>query len=399
MSSGTSLSGFSSFAEATGPLYITGPRDIVNEAQNQTFSFGHLTMGDRGKKKMVQGGANIRESIVFESSGATRFHKPGQTQNWINPQKLQKVQYHWRFVISHMSWVRQEIMLNDRIKFGTADAVFHQYVDLLYKKEMLMWTDKWNFMDDALWAEPNAAEMEDESGTFAMSIPAFVNEDTNGLFNPQDDTAFTTIGGINPAAAGFTKFVPVQNTYTSATINDQGNIIGAFDVTWKDVRFEMPPTYTEYFSNPAYNKQCIWASRVGQTAYQQLIREHSTEGFHNIAGAQDPAIPDPQYLGIPIKWSAPLDTAKLYTTGSATDTEGAASTTTAGPRYYWINSEFLYPVFHDEMYFEKDEVTRDHNDPDTYVMPVSTWYNVICTSRQRQAIVSPGTDALYDTLY
>ena len=88
---GTALSGFNSFAEATGPLYMTGDRYIVNEAQNQTYSFASLCMGDRGKKKMVQGGADIRESITFQSNGTARFHKPGDTQDWVNPQNLQKV--------------------------------------------------------------------------------------------------------------------------------------------------------------------------------------------------------------------------------------------------------------------------------------------------------------------
>ena len=400
MASGTHLSGFNDFVEATGPVYLTGPKSIVNEAQLNTYSFSSLTMGDRGKKKMIQGGETIRESIVFDSNGTAKFHKPGATQNWVNPQNLKKIQARWRFMIAHMAWTRQEIMLNDRMSYGNADTRYQQYVDLLYEKEMMMWTDKWNLVESHLWAAGDPTEMEDEAGVQPYSIPYFVNEDTNGLFNPRASAVATTVEGIDPTATGFTKFVPKTRVYTNEAINNTAgtnNIIDAFDLMWKDVRFEMPPTYQEYFTSPKYNKQCIYTSGAGHTAYGRLIRQHSTEGFHNIAGAQDPAIPDPQYKGIPIRWVASLDTAPLYNSGSSTVVaEGTANV--VGPRFYWLNAEFLYPVFHSEMYFEKDEVTRDHNDPDSFVCPVATWYNVVCTSRQRLGIVSPAV-SLYTQLY
>jgi hypothetical protein len=395
---GTALSGFNDFNEATGPLYLTGDRYIVNEAQLQTYSFGNLTLGDRGKKKMVQGGSTIRESVVFDTNNATRFHKPGDTQNWANPQPLKKIEARWRFAITHKAWTRQEVILNERIKFGDADAVYQAYVDLAYEKEMLMWTDKWNFMEEALWAAPNISNMESDDGTDAYSIPVFVNEDTNGLFNPRASSAWTTIEGINPTSTGYTLFKPVQRTYTSEAINNMGNIISQFDGMWKDLRYEMPPTYQEYFTNPKYNKLCIYCSSYGHTAVGMLIREHTTEGFVHIAGAQDPSCPNPQFHGVPIVWVSTLDDAALYNSGSSTVVkEGDA--TIVGPRFYWINSEFLYPVFHDEMYFEVDKVSKHHNDPDTYVQPVSTWYNVVCTSRQRQGIVSPATADQYSLLY
>ena len=102
--------------------------------------------------------------------------------------------------------------------------------------------------------------MESEDGTEPYSIPAFVNEDTNGLFNPQASAAWTTVEGIDPTATGQTLFKPAQRTYSSEAINDSANIIGQFDQMWKDVRFEMPPSYQEYFTSPAYNKQAIYTS-------------------------------------------------------------------------------------------------------------------------------------------
>jgi hypothetical protein len=357
--------------------------------------------GDTGKKKMIQGGSDIRESVVFEDNGTFKFTLPGETQNWINPQKLDKVKVHWRFSLAHMSWTRQEVLLNDRIKFGTDAAKFHTYVDLRNEKELLMWTAKWNGMEQQLWTQPKNTDMESEGGKEPYSIPAFVNESANGLFDPLDSTnggAFTTIEGIDPTdtTIGRDEFVPQTRTYDSAAVNNDGNIISTFDMMWKDVRFEMPPTMQEYFENPRFNRQCVFTSRVGQSAYQQLLRQ-SQDAFV-VAGRQDPAYADPMYYGIPVKWVSELDTATLYENTATTDTVAEGTADLIGPRYYWINSQFLFPVFHDEMYFEKDEVSRHHNDPDTFVCPVASWYNLICTSRKRQGLVSPSAD-LYTSLY
>lgn len=150
--------------------------------------------------------------------------------------------------------------------------------------------------------------------------------------------------------------------------------------------------------NPRFNRQCIWASRQGQTAYQIALRVSQDQFV--VAGRQDPSYADPAYMGIPVKWASELDTAALYPNsgGTATFSEGNADADPRGPRYYWVNTQYLYPVFHDEMYFLKDEVSRHHNDPDTFVCPVYTWYNVLCTSRQRQGFVEPASD-LYTGLY
>jgi hypothetical protein len=399
--SGTALTvGFNDFVEATGPTYVTGPEDLVNDAQLRTYSFKYLTYGDTGNKKMIQGGSDIRESVVFQDNGTFRFRLPGEIRDWENPQRLQKVKAFWRFSDVHMAWTRQEILLNDRIKYGTAEAKFHAYVDLRNEKELLMWTAKWNGMEQQLWVQPVVEDQEAEAGREPYSIPAFVNEFTNGLFDPlaAGETVWTTVEGLDPTntADNIDEFVPQQRTYDAVAANDDGNIISIFDMMWKDVRFEQPPSMQEYFDNPAYNRQCIFTSRVGQSAYQQLLRQ-SQDAFV-VAGRQDPSYADPMYYGIPVKWVEQLDTATLYGNPASNDVVAESAADSIGPRFYWLNTQYLYPVFHDEMYFEKDEVTRHHNDPDTFVCPVATWYQILCTSRRRQGIVSPSAD-VYASLY
>ena len=396
--SGSPVSDFADFVEGTGPTYVTGPKDIVNEAVKNTYYFGRLMQGDVNSTKVIQGGADIRESLVFRDNGSAETYFPGQNHEWKNPQRLEKVRAYWRFVMAHMSWTEQELLLNEKLMYGDSAARFHQYVDLRNEKEMIMWTSKWNFLEDLLWAEPDTATMEGQGAGFSepYSIPVFINEDTNGLF-ARNGTTWTTIHDVNVTASTTDgKYEPQVNTYSSTAVAPADNILAAFDEMWMDVHFEQPAMHKQYWEDPRLNKQMILTTKVGRAAAQGLLRAGQD---HYVAGGQDAAYPNPIYNGIPIPRVSTLETATLYDDGSSDNTTEALADATAvgrGPRFYWVNGNYLYPVFHSERMFMKHEVTKHHNVPDTWVCPVATWYNLLCPSRQRQGIVKP---AAGNTLY
>lgn len=409
-----------SFMEATGPLIITEPDGVINDAQlHKTYSFGALMGGDRGKKKMISGGSEIRFETFFETGGRTRFHQPGATQNWSQPQKLTHGRAHWRYLITDMSWTLQDIMNNEKLKYGNEDQRFQEYVRLKRHYEQVMWTDKWDFLESHVWSEPDFNEMEAAAGGEYgkwYSIPAFINEYTNGLYNTGGGagTAWTTIHGIDPSSTTLGQNRFVQNTAvysnngsnagTSPSIAAK-SILGAFETMWQECHFEKPPTMGEYFSSPAYNNQQIFCSKQGQRAYNSFLRMN--QDLYVIEGRQDPAFPDPAFNFIPVKYVNALTAATLYpnnVTTIASSTDNIAEGTNAstgnrqGPRFYWINSNYLYPCFNEDMFFSVQKVREHFNDPDTFVQPVRTWGNFKCTSRMRQGLVRPGTN-LYSDLY
>lgn len=413
--SGTPAQMFSDFIESTGPLYITTPDGVINDAQrNNTYSFGALMGGDRGMKKMLGGGSQINFETTFETGARTRFHQPGATQNWSMPQKLVKGRAAWRYLITDMTWNLQTVELNEGD--SSEEGRFQQFVDLKRSIEQRMWTDKWDFLEEHIWSEPDFTEMESLAGGDLgkmYTVPAFVNNWTNGLYNNSGaaGTAWTTIEGIDPSTAtkGQNRFVPNSVLYSNMGTNASSDsslaarsILGAFEKMWKKVHFEKPPTMGEYFSNPAYNNQQIFTSPEGQTAYTSFLRMN--QDLFVIEGRQDPAYPDPAFNFIPVKYVNALTTAPLYpnhtTIASATDnvSEATSGNGITGPRFYWINSNYLYPVFHKTYFFLRGKVREHFNDPDTFVVPVRTWGNLVCTSRRRQGIVSPTAD-LYTGLY
>jgi len=394
---GTALADFNDFVEGTGPTYVTGPKSLINEAVKNTYWFGRLIQGAKAKKKMIQGGANLRESIIFQDNGTFETYLPGANHDWKNPQRLNKIQVEWRYTLAHMAWVEQEILNNEIVSYGTDDAKFHEYVNIRNEKETLMWTAKWNGLEDLLWAQPNVNTMEATDGTEPNSIPVFINQDTDGLWgaghagSPTGDYTGSTVEGLDPTASAVnSRFTPQTATYSTLDNAASTGLFPAFDDMFMDVQFDQPPTMKMYWEDPRYNKQMIVTTKAGRKNYMGILR---TTQDHFIAGAQDPAYPDPMFNGIPVSRASTLETATLYedaVSGAVTTEDDAAGTTGfTGPRYYWVNAEYLYPVFHAQRYFYKHEVTKHHNVPDTWVCPVATWYNLICTSRQRQGIIYP----------
>lgn len=391
MASGVALSNFLDFVEGTTSTYVNGPMGLVMEAVKNTYWFGRLIQGQRSKKKMISGGANIRHSMVFQDSGSLETYLPGGNHIWNNPQRLKRIQVEWRYAMAHMSWVEQEIINNEIVAYGDDEARFCEFVNIRNEKEAICWGSIWNGLENLLWQVPFPADMEDADGTEPNSIPMHINEGTTGLFNPITSTAFTTKQGLAPGAASLAgRYQPQTQTYTTTTVNDPGNIVSAFDNIAEKLTFEQPPTMQQYWEDPRYNKQMIVTTRRGRAIYKQLLRASQD---HFVAGPQDPAYPDPQYFGIPIQRASTLEGLALYSNNAGTalldEFTDAGGTAGRGPRFYFINAEYLYPVFHARRYFHKYEVTKHHNVPDTWVLPIAIWFNTICTSYQRQGIVSP----------
>mgnify|MGYP003657246879 CR=1 FL=1 len=100
------------------------------------------------------------------------------------------------------------------------------------------------------------------------------------------------------------------------------------------------------------------------------------------------------FAGIPIVRVSNLDTAALYPadTNTTLKSEEHADTDKRGPRYYWLNTDYLKPVFHKKKYMKKLGVQTDISMPETKVLPTVCWHNLICEAPNRQGIVSPFAD-------
>jgi hypothetical protein len=460
----TSIQNFLDFMDATGPVYLTGPDVLINEAVKRNYLFGDLI---REKNQAIQGGKEIKDVLMLDDSSTFQYYQPNETFTYSNPQVLSDITANWRFAMDHMTFTDAEIELN--VGGGLSrEATKTVYKDLKRAKEQRMVTSMVNGYEDALFRPTqgtNFNDMESATGKTPYSIPAFITENcvqtsldgggAAGLRGGMPITGTTgeggtpggntTILGIAPGTNDrWTNEVVFYDAHASLGINSSGQIgqdtasfnaakivqdntaansaidtnnlaindftavnvygfLNSFDEMYLRLQFRPPATYEQYFENIVFNRQKILCSREGLNLYKQALRSENDRTF----APQDVAYNAPTYSGVPLTYVAQLDSAKIFPkqNGNGThnfaaydgfDLDATAGTTelatdviNPGPRYYFINGDYLTPVLHASRYMEKHPTMQHPNQPFTHVQITDSWYNVVANSRQRHGIIAP----------
>ncbi|UCC88298.1 MAG: phage major capsid protein, partial [Anaerolineales bacterium] len=354
---GSALDTFNDFMDSTGPSWLTGPADIVNEAVKNNYLLRRFLRG-KGPSETLQGGSTIKDSILFDEKSTFQYYQPNETFAWSNPQVLDQWEIDWRFSVDHMSWTDHEIELNVG---GQGRNARHQtYKTIKRSKEQRLWTSLFNGMEDSLFAKPVSADMEGTSGTKPYSLPAFINAVTD------TDYLGGALQNIDPGTEAKWRN-KVAQTGALGSVSDfaalADALFPAFDALYMDCQFMPPPSHQEYFENPSLNAMFIATSRRGQRAYVGALR--ASQDTFVTGSRQDPSYMKPQYAGLDMEYVAELDTAKLY--GAAYDDTGSldesSGGTDAGPRYYFINANYLKFVFHTTRYFYQHPTMKHPNQP------------------------------------
>ena len=419
-----SITQFNDFMQSTGPSYLKSADAVINEAVKNNYVLSRL-LKEKASETTVQGGTSIKDVIVFDDSSTYQKYEPNEVFTWRNPQVTDTLTAPWRFSMDHMSWTDQEIELNE----GDAKVMYKRVKRI---KEMRMWTSMLNGMENDLWASAfnNYGNME-TGGKEPYSLPAFITETVNTdlTFGERGGSAWLAtqssapnILGINPAtdprwsnqisfynkAAAINTGPTTNLTYTGHNANASiarsvYSLFGAFDDMYLKVQFKSPLTQKQYFEETNFNRQMILCSKEGMNLYKRTLRASNDV----LVSAQDSAYNTPTFSGIPVEYCANMDTAAIYpaiAAGSsrnddkagrdgqtvvANASEFAANTIDKGARFWFVNGQYITPIYHSTRYMKKHDVMRHPNQPFTWVQPVDCWWNVFCNSRQRHGIVAP----------
>lgn len=351
-----SIHAFNNFVLATGKKLKTGPDTILNDATKNTYVINRMLKG-LGAHDVIQSGQSIIDRIMLRDNGTSLFYQPNEDLDIQNVDNLTAMEIDWKFHANHFSYTQQEVTLN------SGDAQTY-YKNLLKAKRQGAMTDTYNFMEDALWdsTTANFALMESSNGKIPYSIPFFITSD--GLA----PSGVTTIQGINPTTESAYRN-QTENYDPNDLTNPDTGMVQAFDEMFMKVRFRSPRNQQEYFESDALQQMMIATSREGRAIYLRLTRDSNDRLVGNDLGGQQANL---SYGGLPVEYISTLDSA--FTAGQ--------------PSYYFINLKYLKPVWHSQEYMKEEEPLRHPRQPYTWVVWNSTYYNICCSSRRRQGIIT-----------
>lgn len=386
----STLDQFTTFWESTGPAYKTGLKEMVNEAVKNTYTFPRLQRA-HAVEDMIQGGSQIKDRIFLSLVSTAERINPDAELSYINPQTGTDWTAPWSILVAHTSWNKWELGLNGgQLSEG---AKVHLFKTVRRQKFQNLYTDIHNKIDSELWAPPDESTMESTTSNALapFSIPTFVTEDTGGVPLDEEDGAAWDGGAVQGITVSGTTWDNQRASYTldeDSTIANEANGEQVFEAMSRVMhlcRFDRLPKNPEY-SDKETSPHFIACSLNGITIYEGLLRLNQDE-FR--VGRQDPDYNKPMFRGVPLDYISELDTATLYDSGSSTlvDEENA---NVIGPRYYFLNGEYLRCVFHEDSYFEMEPVITPEKKPFNRVQIVDVTNNLVCRSRQRQGIVYPG---------
>lgn len=402
---GLAMTQYLDWVANTGPVFLSGEDNIINNVSRRSFVMGHFLRGGPASTT-VQGGNKIQETLYLAASRTYRSFKRNETINWTNPQKDVVAQIDWRFALDWMTWDEAEYMLQTNGLSGT--GLKTKYKDMAYSKQQRTWESAIDGYETKLWQPPNGAtmfaEMEGSTGGEMYSIPVFVNENA-GTSTGSFDANWTTVHQLSWASYGSsgslsTNWSCYRGTYDATDPNDSddsGNgLFDGFDDVSISIGYERPGFKDEYFEpDNAYtggkekkvNSTIICCSKKGKKQIMRLNRQSN----NNLITPEDAAYPMPRWNGIAIKDVSALDSTALYAGSSSTYVGETASTVTkSGPRYYFLNCKYLKAIFHSEKYFQMAKKPKEPTDKvGVYITPVEVWGNTVCTGPRYQGLLSP----------
>lgn len=380
---GSPISVFNDLMRGTGPTIYTGVDEFINETVLRSYAIGKF-MPEEDMGELIQGSPKIRDYIIAEEANTFVDFHPNAVFSWQNPQVQKDWEIEWRYSMDHMAWNDHELIhqMGDASRL-TAKARFQVYKDVKKGKEVRLQTSIQNGLERALFAVPDATQMEAADGLKVFSLWALVNEETNGLY-----PGFDTLQGIDPTEYDF--WVPNQITYDYDNYlgtNARNGLYNAFDRMRIRMNWRRPPRAGS-IAGERYNKnRFIMTGEEGLLLYEDALRK--SNDFLRSGNGKDPSYEGAQYRGYEIMEFQQFDSSPVFAGGGGTTRVTQMAADSPGPRFIWINAEYVRMVWHRERYFYAHEIMQHPNQPGAWRKPIELWRNMFVRSRRK------GTGIIY----
>lgn len=394
---------YTDFAKDTGPFIYSSPTEMINDAMRQKTMFKWLMKG-RKASDVVQGGQYIQDVIMLRDKATAENYTPGDPGTPQQPQVQTTQTEYWRWSRDHMAWQDEVVELNAGQLSNKAR--FQRYKDYKRQLNQQFWTSYLGFMDSKFWATPhgsaNYAAMEGATGTEQKSILSFITEN-NTTYAP---IGWTNIHGVAANTTNYTNQIRRYDYNDLRDANKRNNgLLDAFQRMHNDLMWQAPGMHDEYFTESDGRRCGIFTSKFGHALACKVLREEN-QLLRKGPRDNDPGIEGPQFLGAEIEFHPDLDTVLAYPVNGTYYAEMSSSLGTSwsytnstthdyarGPRFYFLDWNYLRAWFNDEFYFKMGDPITHMNTPGTYAVWARTAWNLFCRSRKRLGVVGPGASS------
>ena len=367
------------------PNYLTGPEDLINDAQeHQDYWIGMEAKSNR-LYDSIQGGASIEDRVFLNVAKRMMYYHPDDsTVTYKRNDVTQSIVQNWAFIFTHVAWSKHEV----RNAFSRANSGKGKrgllIKDFIRAKYMEMWTDFNDQLEDGAFVKPDPTTMAGIKAKQPVSLPYFVNEFTDTLF-----PGFDNVLGIDPRVEQ--NWRNYKGTYAKLP-SAQWDLYQSMSQAMRKTMFKKMPHRGEHSTLQTKAQDIIIATDSDGLDDQELAVQINQDITRRPGGgSEDPYAGDLQFRGVPIHWFPSLDGQEIYATGTAGAASYASNTanSNAGPRYMGLNAKTIRMVWHDEAYMEQMDVQTDASQPWTRALPFDSQANRICRSRRHNWIISP----------
>ena len=375
---------YADFALTTEDTYFDSREKLINQATDRSPILGKF-LREAATSKILQGGERLRFQTFFdEKSTAENYGGANPEFTLDNPQIVTEGVADWRFTADHMVWTDHEIGLQANSR-QTREANYRTIRSIFKTKDQRLATSIIKFLEAQCFEAHSNADMESQSGQKPFSLASFITEEDSGG-KPLGVTSGQTIEGIDPETE--TGWTNQTGTYAQYAAGNTG-LLAAFDDMYLSIKYHPLPKFGDQ-GEPLNDPKFIAASKLGVTRLMQQLRTENSDLLGAVSRS-DPSYLNPRYGGIEILYASTLDSAALYDNGS-TVAVAEASADITGPRYWWVDTDSVCKVFHNDRYFSRHKPKPHQTQPFSHVMYVDTWHQMVCTERRKLGIVSPSVD-------
>lgn len=395
-------SAFADFFTTTTKKTFSDAGKFFMEFQKRSYFCKKLMKG-KSAATSFQNGSEIQDFVIFDEGGTGQLYDPNGTLVTSMPQGIVGHSVPWTFRAYDLSWTKHELALQTGGR--DRDGQFAVFKRVYSAKRAMLFGRFANTTEGQCWAVPDKTRIETKTGALPQvpyPVNASVNEFSNGLYpSYTPGGAWTTKQGIDPTVR--TSWVPVQKTYLddvqALAVGESYDLFSALDIAFIQTKYETLPFASEDVNDtPNSTPQIIATSEQGLANVMEGLRR--ANNFTRMGG-QDPAYPNPVWGGREIMSVQALNTAPIFPNAAGTalvaesdstvvGRSGAASTVTAAPRFFLLNTDAMAMIWHSENYFDPSEKDHPFNQPYSYTIWYDTWGNLFFRSIRHHACIYPG---------